>query len=106
MFVLAGLHCRSPAALPIGIWTLATAELYGSDDADDIRLRDEVLHVGSALLLVVLAVDGVVEWLDLEHVAAGAAGGVDLVDSQLGALERRHAVGSGAAREREARRRS
>jgi predicted membrane GTPase involved in stress response len=40
---------------------LATAELYGPTHADHGGVRHERLHVLSALLLVVLAVDGMIE---------------------------------------------
>jgi len=67
-------------------------------DADDRRVTDERLHVLSALLLVVLAVDGMIERDELDGVAVDAALFVDLVDCQLRTLEGGLAVGSRAAR--------
>ena len=84
----------------IGIWTLATAELYGPTTPITSGSDDERLHVRSALLLVVLAVDGMIERDELDGVAADAALLVDLVDCQLRTLEGGLAVGSRAARER------
>ncbi len=59
--MFAGEHWNRPASFEIGIWTLATLELNGPDDADDGGIRDERRHVLGALLRVVDAVDRVVE---------------------------------------------
>ena len=60
-------------------------------------VRDERLHVLRALLLVVLAVDRMIERNELERVAADAALLVDLVDRELRTLQRGLTVSRRAA---------
>ena len=99
--MLAGLHWSRPAVVADRDLHLGDGRVVRADDADDRGVRHERLHVLGALLLVVLAVDRVVERDDLELVAADAAGLVGLVDGELRALEGRLAVGRRAARQRE-----